>query len=141
MVVWVHNLECSGIQHLLVEEKMFGPAVVNSVMSSGNYVRGNRGMSLIAEAMEQLQISSFLDCSDGEMYAQLFQKIEKLKKVMISNPTKNHALFDTLWNDCLKELDQFDSAFTAFKTRGSTESKLFAYWNNFLSNLAPVSER
>ena len=84
-------------------------------------------MSLISEAMEQLQISSFLDCSDGEMYAQLFQKIEKLKNVMISNPTKNHGLFDTLWNDCLKELDRFDSAFTAFKARGSTESKLFAY--------------
>ena len=72
-------------------------------------------MSLIAEAMEQLQISSFLDCSDGEMYAQLFQKIEKLKNVMISNPTKNHALFDALWNDCLKELDQFDSALRHLK--------------------------
>jgi hypothetical protein len=38
-------LECSGIHHILVEEKVFGPAVVNSVMSGGNYVRGKRGMA------------------------------------------------------------------------------------------------
>ena len=42
-------LECSGIHHLLVEEKIFGPGVVNSVMSGGNYVRGKRGMALIKE--------------------------------------------------------------------------------------------
>ena len=49
-------LESSGIQNLLVKEKVYEPAVVNSVMSGGNYFRGKRGMSLIAEAMEQLQV-------------------------------------------------------------------------------------
>ena len=48
--------ESSGIQNLLVKEKVYEPAVVNSVMSGGNYFRGKRGMSLIAEAMEQLQV-------------------------------------------------------------------------------------
>ena len=37
-------LESSGIQNLLVEEKAYGPAVVNSVMSGGNYIRGKRGI-------------------------------------------------------------------------------------------------
>ena len=131
-------LECSGIQHQLVEEKVFGPAVVNSVMSGGNYIRGKRGISLIAEAMEQLQIGSFLKCSDGELYAELFQKIERLNNAMLANPTENKADFDRLWKDCLEELEQFDAAFTAFKVKGSIKSNLFAYWNNFLTNLAPV---
>ena len=125
-------LECSGIQHLLVEEKVFGPAVVNSVMSGGNYVRGKRGMALIAEAMERLQISSFLESSDGEIYTDLFQKLEKLTNVITANPTQNQAYFDNLWSDCLKELEQFEEDFAAFRTKGSTESNLFAYWNNFL---------
>ena len=33
-------LESSGIQNLLVKEKVYGPAVVNSVMSGKNYIRG-----------------------------------------------------------------------------------------------------
>ena len=45
-------LESSGIQNLLVKEKVYGPAVVNSVMSGRNYIRGKRWMSLIAEAMD-----------------------------------------------------------------------------------------
>ena len=44
-------LESSGIQNLMVEEEIFGPTVVNSVMNGGNYIRGKRGMSLIAEVM------------------------------------------------------------------------------------------
>ena len=36
-------LESSGIQNLLVEEKVYGPAVVNSVMSVRNYIRVKKG--------------------------------------------------------------------------------------------------
>ena len=53
-------LESSDIQNLLVEEKVYGPAVINSVMSGRNCIRAKRGMPLIAEAMEQLQVYSFL---------------------------------------------------------------------------------
>ena len=47
-------LESSGIQNLLVKEKVYGPAIVNSVMSGRNCIWGKTGMCLIAEAMEQL---------------------------------------------------------------------------------------
>ena len=45
-------LESSGIDSLMVEEEIFGPEVIGSVMNGGNYVRGKRGMFLISEAME-----------------------------------------------------------------------------------------
>ena len=35
-------------------------------------------------------------------------------------------------------LDKFEEAFNTFKTSGSAESSLFAYWKKFLSNMAPV---
>ena len=35
-------------------------------------------------------------------------------------------------------LDRFQKAFNTFKTSGSAKSSLFAYWNNVLSNMAPV---
>ena len=130
-------LESSGIQHLLVEERVYGPAVVNYVMSGGNYIRGKRGMSIIAETMGQLQIGSFLESSNGEIYSELFRKIDELL-LSVADSTNNQIQFTSLWSDCMNELDEFEAAFDAFKIRGSAESSLFAFWNNFLSNLFPV---
>ena len=130
-------LESSGIKNLLVEEKVYGPAVVNSVMSDGNYIRGKKRMSLIAEAMEQLQVYSFLHSSDGEVFSDLFDRINKLV-IMMRDPSKNQVNITSQWSKCMKILDKFEEAFNAFKTSGSAESNLFAYWNNFLSRMAPV---
>ena len=71
-------LKSSGIQNLLVEEKVYGRAVVNLAMSGRNYIWGKRGMSLIAEPMEQLLVYSFLHSSDGEVFSELFDKIDEL---------------------------------------------------------------
>ena len=49
-------LESSGIQNLVTEEKIYGPVNVNSLISGGNYFWDKRGMSLIAEVIEQLQV-------------------------------------------------------------------------------------
>ena len=130
-------LESSGIQYLLVKEKVYGPAVVNSVMSGGNYIRGKRGMSLAAKAMEQLQVYSFLHSFDGEVFSELFDKIDELV-IMMRDPNKNQVNITSQWSDCMNILDKFEEAFNTFKTSGSAESSLFAYWNNFLSNMAPV---
>ena len=78
-------LELSGIQNLLLK-KVY--AVVNSVMSGGNYIRGKGWISLIAEAMEQLQVYSFLHSSHAEIFSELFDKIDKLMIMMRVFPTK-----------------------------------------------------
>ena len=43
----------------LVENEIFGVSVVKSVMNGRNYVRGESGISLIAEALEHLQLPTF----------------------------------------------------------------------------------
>ena len=83
-------LKQSDIQILLAEEKIYEPAVVNSVMSGGNYIRGNRAMSLIAEVMDQLQVYSFLHSSDGEVFSELFNKIDELV-IMMHGPSQNQV--------------------------------------------------
>ena len=50
---------------------IFAPEVVTSVMASGNYVCGKRGIKLISEALQRLQFS--------ELMYYLEQKIEPLK--------------------------------------------------------------
>ena len=93
-------LESSSIQNLLVEEKVYGPAVINSVMSGRNYIRGKSGISLIAEAMEKLQVYSFLHSSDGEVFSELFDKIDELV-IMMRDPNKNKVNITSQWSKCM----------------------------------------
>ena len=113
---------------------MYGPAVVNSVMNGGNYIRGKRGMSLICEIMEQSQIKSFI----GAKYTELFNKIEKLKNTMKDDTKKDPTNFVAAWNDCFTDLEKFEVDFHAFKVKGSANSGMFSYWNKFINNFAPV---
>ena len=96
-------LESSGIQYLLVKEKVYGPAVVNSVMSGGNYIWGKRGMSLAAKAMEQFQVYSFLHYFDGEVFPELFDKIDELVIIM-RDPNKKQVNITSQWSDCMNIL-------------------------------------
>ena len=54
------------------------------------------------------------------------------------DPSKKQVNITSQWSKCMNILDKFKEAFNTFKTSGSAESSLFAYWNNFLSNMAPV---
>ena len=45
-------------------------------------------MPLIAEAMEQLQVHSFLQSSDGGVFSELFDKIDELV-ITMRDPSKN----------------------------------------------------
>ena len=38
-----------------MENEIFGPGVVKTVMNGGHYVRGERGMTLTYEALHRLQ--------------------------------------------------------------------------------------
>ena len=62
--------------------KGYGSEVANSLMSGGKYIWGERGISLIAEAMEELQVYSFLQSSNAEILSELFDKIDKLVIMM-----------------------------------------------------------
>ena len=106
-------------------------------MNGGNHIRSKRGMSLIVEAMEQLQVYPILQSSDGEAFSELFGKIDELV-IMMHDPSKKQVNITSQCSVCTNVLDEFEEAFNTFKTSGSAESNLFAYWNNFLSNMAPV---
>ena len=106
-------------------------------LNGGKYIRDEKGMSLIAEVMEQLQVYSCLQYSDGEVFSELFDKIDEL---VISDAWSKQKPVNitSQWSKCMNILGKFEEAFNTFKTSGSAESNLLAYWNNFLSNMAPV---
>ena len=104
-MITFQDQKSSGIKSLLAEEKIYGPAVVNSVMSGRNYIWGKRRISLIVEAMEQLQVHSFVQSSDGGVFSELFDKIDELV-IMICDPSKNQVNITSQWNKYMKILEK-----------------------------------
>ena len=95
-------------------------------MSVGNYIWVKIGVSLIAEVMEQLQVYSFLHSSDGEIFSELFDKINELV-IMMRDLNKKQVDVTSQWSKCMNILDKFKEAFNTFKIIGATESKLFEH--------------
>ena len=90
-------LEDSGIDSVLVENEIYGPNNVKSVMDGGNYIRGKRGMSIIAEALQHLQhlqLSAFLKSADTSRYKILFENILELQSLF---ETQNQHFIVQSW--------------------------------------------
>ena len=83
-------------------------------------------MPLIAEVMEQLQLYSFLHSSDGEIFSELFDKIDELV-IMMRDLNKKQVDINSQWSKGMNILDKFEEAFNTFKITGATESKLFEH--------------
>ena len=54
-------------------------------------------MSLIAEAVKQLQVHSFLQSSDGDVFYKLFDKIDKFL-IMMCDSSKNKVNITSQWS-------------------------------------------
>ena len=101
-MITFQDQKSSDIKNLLVEEKVYGPAVVNSVMSGRNYIWGKRRISLIVEAME---VHSFVQSSDGGVFSELFDKIDELV-IMICDPSKNQVNITSQWSKRMNILEK-----------------------------------
>ena len=51
----------SGVQAIFVETTMFGPNVVESVLTGRNYVRPLTGMQCLKEALSRLQLGAIFE--------------------------------------------------------------------------------
>ena len=74
-------LEESRINNVLGAIEIFGPQVVKSVMEGSHYVRGKRGIAIIAESMEHLQLSTLFNALDTNKYEDLFFQLTQLQSL------------------------------------------------------------
>ena len=54
-------LEVSAINDVLAEKEIFGPNVANSALEGNHCDNGKRAINIIVEALQKLQITSFID--------------------------------------------------------------------------------
>ena len=74
-------MEESGVENVFVENEIFGPGVVKTVMNGGHYVRGKRGMGLISLALHRLQLIELIKVTDYSQFQGLLENIEELQRL------------------------------------------------------------
>ena len=115
-------LEESGVENVLVENKIYGPNTVNLVMSGNHYVCGKRGMSTIAEALGHLQPSAFFDQAESDRYKILFDTITEMQSLSEADQLDQELLQQT-WERCETEITHLNIKVDQFKHQGC-EKKL-----------------
>jgi len=116
----------SGCQSIWIENKIFGPGVVESVLNGSDYVRSMEGVLLIGEYISRFQWLEFLQ-NNFIQFGPVFERIDLLKKAH-SKKDKEEAI------KCLKEFKILSTKmlgeFNKFLALKSEESETFKYWNN-----------
>ena len=79
--------EC-GVGSMFVENEIFDPGVVQSVLCGGHYVPGKKGMMMLVETLQQLQFQEYLRSNPDHM--QDSQHIEALQ-TLLTNAAPNES--------------------------------------------------
>ena len=121
------------MESVFVENEIFGPGVVNSVLSGSNYIRAKRGMSLLSEVVQQLLLTKFIT-SDGfsdrlRILQQTFQE---------ANDVENSISKE--WENCLGTVSALSVPLAEFVKKGNEVSLKFMFWTRFLDIVAVLRD-
>ena len=130
--------EYGGIDSVLVESEIFGVSVMKPVMNGSSCVRGKRGICLIAEALEHLQLSIFWQQCDPSILQHVSENAFELQSLMNSYTSQDQNSMLEAWNRCSGEILKFQGKFNEFRKHGCEKSETFLYWDKFINKLAPA---
>ena len=106
----------------------YAPGVVQTVLSEGDYNRSKKGMIILEEVLQQLQLEVFAFGSINFQHAgneclSSFQEIFQTKQVPKD------------WKYSQKKLNRFDKSLDNFIRENSTKNVQFKFWNTFLEDI------
>lgn len=129
-------LRGSGAENVWIESGIFGINVVESVLNGTNYARSLKGICLLAEAMERLQLTEYLNENGTDRYQNEFALLQKLK-VLVAKQEQNGSQ-ESL--ETFKQCSQMLSDFEKFKAERKTQNENFAFWDNFLQLVSVLKD-
>ena len=129
-------LEESRINSVLGAIEIFGPQVVKSVMEGSHYVRGKRGIAIIAESMEHLQLSTFFNAIDRNKYDLFFQLTQLQSLFHATDP--NLDLTGVAWEKLEDNTENLLEDLHRFGVTATLRNPLFEYWDNCINRIAPI---
>ena len=120
-------LEETGFDTVFVENEVYDPEIVKSLMNGGHYVRRICGMAIISEVLQTLQMNQFASqrCENG------FNEADKIVKKISAMITKSNSEFAITEWERLNIMTK-SSEFEVSPTNGEKASNQFAFWNGFI---------
>lgn len=115
-----------GIDSVLIENNIFGVSVVKSLMNGSNYVRGKRGISLIAESLKHLQLRRFWQQCDPSIFQHVSKNVFELQ-------------LQSLMNSYTSQDQNSLKKFNEFRKHGCEKKESFIYWDKFVNELAHLT--
>ena len=125
-------LRNSGAENIWIENSVFGPNVVQSVLGGTHYVRAFKGMVLLCETMERLQWMSFFKGKKPDTYKEELPTLVKLQdSIARKEVTRSRELLEEFHNSSAKMMESFRN----FKSDGCSLklSETFHYWRIFIT--------
>ena len=126
-------LRNSGAESIWIENSVFGPNVVQSVLGGTHYVRAFKGMILLCETMERLQWLAFFKAQDPETYQEELLTLIRLQDSIANKEAdRSRELLEEFHNSSANMTESFHK----FRSDGSNQSETFQYWNMFIALVA-----
>ena len=127
-------LEDTVIDSIFVENEVYGPENVKSVMNGGNYVGGIRGTVMISEVLNTLLLGQYtLQTKEDDKLEQIVQQARSLAQ-LISESNSESASKE--WKRLAETIKPTE--FKNFKGSREIESIQFHFWYNFIERIYPV---
>ena len=126
-------LRNNGTESIWIENSIFGPNVVQSVLGGKHYVWSFKGMILLCETMERLQWSAFFKTQDPETYKEELLTQKRLQDHIAEKAAyRNRELLEEFSNSSANMIESFQK----FKNEGCKLSQTFQYWDRFIALVA-----
>ena len=123
-------LEDTGVDSLFVENEVYGPENVKSVMNGGNYVRGIREMAILSQVLYTPVFDQFL--FEGNDIQQANQQVTELSQLILDTNTQSVR---TEWEKLLSKISFMGLQNFRENGNGKMKGKQFLYWKNFIEKV------
>lgn len=130
-------LKGSGADAIFIENSVFGPSVTESVLSGTNYVRSFKGLLLLSEALQRLQIIEFLKTVKSQEFD---DEINQIKQIQMNFKSKDTPACKAGIFDYLRTPSKMLSQFKQFVEKRRSESELVLYWDNVIRMISIIKD-
>ena len=109
----------------LVETKVFGVNVAESVIEGKYYDRCIEGIQILASAIQQMKWKEFWNCNDREQFKEKIESINNLSQALINMDTE---AIKNEFHTCIEKATFLQKMFSDFSDECSNNSEMCRYW-------------
>ena len=126
-------LQNNYAESIRIENSVFGPNEVPSVLGGTHYVRSFKGIILLCETMKRLQWSAFFKTQEPETYKEELLTLKRLQNsIAEKDADRSRELLEEFYNSSASIIESFQK----FKNESCNLSETFQYWDRFIALVA-----